>query len=148
MKSPEYLTAQLLVNAGYTFDPPLNANAPATRYTQFVNAFPDTPTNIVACSSNGLNTNDGRLMNGTPINHPGIQVRVRSADMDDAYAKIRAIWNYVNTVRRQTVTVLTETYRIDNLSVAGEPYFIGVGPDDQRPSYVFDLKITYKLIGG
>ena len=146
MKSPEVLTAQLLVNQGYTFYPPLNANAPASRFTQFVNSFPDTPTNIVAVSSNTLNKSDGRLMDGTPINHPGLQVRVRSATMGDASDKIRAIWAYLNTVRRVSLA-LTETYRIDNLSVSGEPYFIGVGPDDQRPSFVFDLKITYRMIG-
>lgn len=147
MKSPEFLTAQLLMDQGLTYIPPLKTNAPATRFTQFINSFPDKPTNIVAVSRNGLNSGDGRLMDGTPINHPGLQVRVRSQNMDDAYAKIKAIWDYVSTVHRVTVTVLTETYRIDNLSVSGEPYYIGVGPDDQRPSYVFDLKITYKLIG-
>ena len=147
MKSPEYLTAQLLISQGLTYAPPLNANAPSSRFTQFINSFPDTPTNIVSVSSNGLNSNEGRLMDGTPINHPGIQVRVRSQNMDDAYTKARAIWAYINTVCRATVTVLTETYKIDNLSVSGEPYYIGVGPDDQRPSYVFDLKITYRLIG-
>ena len=145
--SPERLTAQLLVNGGYSFFPPLAAYAPATRYTQFINSFPDTPENVVAVSQNGLNKREDRLMDGTPINHLGLQVRVRAADMDDAYSKIRTIWNYVNTVHRVSVTILTETYRIDNLSVSGEPYYIGVGPDDQRPSYVFDLHITYKLIG-
>ena len=144
--SPEQLTAQLLATAGYGFFPPLVPNAPASRWTLFINSFPDEPTKIIACSSNGLNRPDGRLMSGTPIYHPGVQVRVRSGDMDDAFSKIKTIFDYVTTVRRLLVTSLTVQYRIDNLS-ANPPIYLGVGLDDQRPSYVFDLYVSYTKIG-
>jgi hypothetical protein len=142
--SPAHLTAQLLVNGGYGFYPPLAKNAPASRYTVFINAFPDTPTNIISCTINGLNRNDGRLLEGTPIVHPGVQVRVRSNDMDDAYDKIKTIWLYASTVKRLALTVLGQSYRVDNLSPTEEPIYLGVGPDDQRPSFAFDLFVTYK----
>ena len=145
--SPERLTAQHFVDAGLVWFPPLARNAPASRYTAFVNAFPDTPTNAIGFLNNGLNRPEGRLMDGRPVTHPGVQVRVRSSDMDDAYTMIKSIWDYAITVKRVGVTILTEEYRLDNLSVSGEPIYLGVGPDDQRPSYSFDLYVSYRKIG-
>lgn len=148
MVSVSDLTARLLVAGGYGFDPPLSTNAPASRWTVFVDAFPDTPHLVICCNTNGLNKDSGRLLNGCPVTHPGIQIRVRARDRVTAYAKAKVIYDYLSTVRRVSLTVDTETYRMDNMSVQGEPIYVGTGTDDQRPSFVFDVYVTYTKTGG
>jgi len=88
------------------------------------------------------------LMGGCPVNHPGIQVRVRSQTRPEAYAKAKAVYDYLATVRRESITIDTETYRIDNVSVQAEPIYAGTGTDDQLPSFVFDVYLTYTKTGG
>lgn len=148
MVSPSDLLSRLVVAKGYGFTPPLSKNAPANRYAAFVDAFPDQPAHVVCCNTNGNNRGDERDLNGCPVNHPGVQVRVRAQTREAAYAKAKALYDWMATVRRESLTIDTETYRIDNLSVQGEPIYVGTGMDDTLPSFVFDLFMTYTKTGG
>lgn len=151
INSPQALTAYFLLDAGLVY---LSADAAkgAGRFAAFVDIFPDAPDSLVSVSSNGVDNDDGRVMDsGERIVHPGVQIRVRAKDPTVAYAKAEEIWLALNAVVRETLLAseingLTGDYRIDNFSTKSRPRFVGVGKDDQRPSYVFDLTVTYRKL--
>jgi hypothetical protein len=79
----------------------------------------DLPVNTIVVK-NTAGSVEGKVMNpslgGPPtITHPGIQVIVRGANDDLAMAKAQAIWKALDEVRREIVTLGSETIRVDSI---------------------------------
>jgi hypothetical protein len=144
MLSGQDVVAHYLVSEEFGAFPVLRKSVPG--FTVFVDSLPDTPDNVISVSSNGLSRDNEKMMEGFSAAKPGIQIKVRASDRDTAYNKIQAIYEHLMPLSGVRVTVLTETYRIANFSISGTPAYVGVGIDDQRPSFVFDLYLTYRKV--
>ena len=59
---------------------------------------------------------DGRLMTGLVIEHPGIQLRIRSKTYEVGFAKTEAIVLSLDGVNNSTVVINSSTYQIQNVS--------------------------------
>jgi len=59
---------------------------------------------------------DGKLSSGEVIQHPGIQLRIRSDDYETGYAKIEAIALALDDVSWDTIVVGGNTYLLQNIS--------------------------------
>lgn len=141
---PEKIVAQYLVNNNLGKAPAVGVIVPG--FVVFVNALPDTPDKVISVSSNGLSRNLQKDMHGNPFASPGIQVRVRSLDHNEASEKAIEIYNNISNVAGTELVVLTQNYRIVNMSLSSFPYFIGHGKDDQRVNFVFDMFLTYRKV--
>ncbi len=59
---------------------------------------------------------DGKLSSGEVIQHPGIQLRIRSNDYETGYAKTEAIALALDDVSWDTITVSGTTYLLQSVS--------------------------------
>ena len=144
MLSAQEVVAHYLVSEEYGAFPIVKKAVPG--FLVFVDALPDTPDGVISVTSNGLARDTEKLMEGQSPAKPGVQIRVRAGHRDQAWAKIEQIYQHLLPLHGVRVTVLTETYRIANFSISGTPSYVGVGKDDQRPSFVFDLFLTYRKV--
>lgn len=150
--SPQTLTAHWLKAQSHILIQPPKKNLPATDFYGFIDHFPDSPDSVVSVSGNGIAREDGRIMTGEVISHPGVQIRVRALENTVAYNKAMSLFVVFSDARRVTMLatdfpeVLTSDYYIANFSPQGSPRFVGVGKDDQRPSFVFDLYLTFRKL--
>lgn len=72
---------------------------------------------------------DGRLMEGTVIDHPGIQVRVRDRDFTIGLQKARAVAASFSTIKKKIVAMSDGShYTIWNVSRVSNVLPMGVEP--------------------
>lgn len=151
--SPQLLTAHWLQSQSLLRVGPYTQKAPSGLFWGFIDAFPDIPDNLVSISGTGIDRGDGRIQEtGEQIVHPALQVRVRSKDHSAAYERATEIHHALSQAKKVTMlatdypNVLTSDYYIANFSAKSTPRFIGLGKDDQRPSFVFDLFLTLRKL--
>jgi len=75
--------------------------------------------------------NDGRIMRtGEVIEHPGLQIRVRSRDFETSFQKATEAADSLSSVIRQSVTMKDNTsYLINNVSRFSSILPMGVEPE-------------------
>jgi len=59
---------------------------------------------------------DGKLSSGEVVQHPGIQLCIRSDDYETGYAKIEAIALALDDICWNTITISGDTYLLQNIS--------------------------------
>ena len=124
--SPANLIAQDLINEGVVSDPTVGNAWPV-----FVGKFRDDPDNAVMVTDTPAR-DDGRLMDGTRIEHPGIQLIVRARYFPDARAKAVAITNRLDAIVRVKVTLDSKDYKIQAVSRFGG--ILSLGEDEAERS--------------
>lgn len=114
----------------------------------YVGFLPDSPAQaIVIYDTAGLP--DGRIMQGSKIEHPGLQIRIRAGTYSVAAARANVLKNIVDAIRRESVDMDGETtYLIENISRVGTP--INLGPEDEtgsnrRFNFTLNAVVTYSL---
>jgi len=81
----------------------------------YISSMPDVKTNCGAIYSSSGKI-DGKLSNGEVVQHPGIQLRIRSNVYETGYAKIEEITLALDGVNKKEVSVDGFTYQIQNVS--------------------------------
>jgi len=84
----------------------------------YISSMPDGEDVKVDCGSiyDTAGVLDGKLSNGKVVQHPGIQLRIRSDDYEQGYAKIEEIALALDDVCWDTVEVGGVTYLLENIS--------------------------------
>lgn len=98
----------------------------------FVGYLPDLPEKAVVCYDTA-GTFDGRIMSsGEKVEHPGIQILVRTQTYVDAFNKVKEIAEALDGQRLTEVVFETTTYVIQNISRTGAVLPLGQMEDDRR----------------
>ena len=97
---------------------------------------------------------DGRLMVGETIQHPGVQIRVRSTDDGTGYRKIAAFEPACDAIHRHTVTLENEggesgttAYLIHAVSRASGILPLGSIPNQDLFIHTINFTMTIAVIG-
>lgn len=134
--SPAHILRQLLI------DDLTVGDHQASDWASVVSNLPDDdslPDNSVGFYNTG-GILDGRLMGtGKVVHHPGVMIRVRSDSDPTAYDKADTIYSRLGTIKREQVTIATETYRIESITVTTDIVFIGESENRARTSYTIDM---------
>lgn len=130
--TPAQAIRRALIDASVCVD---SVESPSADWPVFVAALPDgagAKDNAVAVyDTSGVM--DGRYMRmGTNIEHPGIQVRVRSTSYTDGWSKIVAIAAALEALLRTVVVVDSESTTIQNVTRKGTPISLGPEPQNRR----------------
>ncbi len=124
LQSPAFVLAQLLIERSLTDA----HDAPCATFPTFVSWMPDTgsiPDNVVVLYDAG-GVDDGRLMDGTNIDHFGVQVAIRAKEFQVGWVKIREIALALEKVKRVTITIGDFQYLIHNVSQQAAPIHAGL----------------------
>ncbi len=127
--APADVLRQLLIDLG------LGVEAGNT-WPIFVGFLNDEDQNIPAnalCVYDTSGKLDGRIMQtGEQVEHPGIQIRIRSLEYPVGFEKAKNITLALDAVRHVLVTVGADLYLIQNVSRAGAIIPLGVESTEQR----------------
>lgn len=89
---------------------------------------------------------DGKIMQtGQTVEHPGIQVRVRSLVYKDGWLKAQAILEYLSEMLREIIICSnpTTTYHVQSFTVVGSLMYIGQAEKQQGQNFTFNGTISY-----
>lgn len=136
LHSGAQIVRQLLYDNGYAEAPAVGAEWPC-----FVSSLPDgkepssaVPDNAL-CAYDTAGLQDGRYMTGTAVEHGGIQIKVRASDYPTAQVKAKQIAAFLDSTKRETVTLDATDYRIDNVSRSSTVTHLGNSPDSKRRTF-------------
>lgn len=145
--SPADIVAQLIVNLGHGVaideDPAI--------WPVYVAGEPDTPDNCITVYDTQSRDHGRSLVTGERQEHHGIQVRVRSEDHRQGFAKIRAIAvAFDQDVYLDGVTLEEYDYRIQAITRVGDPLCLGKdGADSRRSLFTLNCIVSVReLVGG
>lgn len=136
--NPAQVIQYALVSAGVGALPATGVLWPV--YNSQLNDKPDG----ALCVYNTSGILDGRLMAGTVIEHPGIQIRVRAAIDADALAKIKEVGTALDGFKNKEVVIGTTTYVIQNASRKSPIIGLGVEDGTKRVSYTINYTLTIR----
>jgi hypothetical protein len=154
LESPARVLRQLLLDLGECV-PPQQPNT-AEKWQAHVNVEPNAPDEVVTVY-NTTPVMDGRLMqDGTRLEKPGIQVRVRAAQdqvngdgsqqPNSGHVKARSICVALDGVYRERVTVNGVDYLVQEVARSTGVVPIGYEtPNSKRFVYTINLKFTVGL---
>lgn len=142
--SPAEILYELLLDMQIGSDSQANADWPL--YISFVPAAPDNA--IVVYDTAG--EDNGRLMaTGERIVHPGVQVRIRAANYQEAYRKAKYVSFRLAEVRRVEVVVSTaRVYIVHNISQPGDIMPMGLVTEGDRNNYNFTVNVMLTIEKG
>lgn len=104
----------------------------------------DTPDNCVTITET-TGRSDGRTMtDGEVIEHPGVQVEVRSAIRNTGFTKAKALATYCDeSIYNSGVTIEGKSYNVINVSRVGVVMSIGrETPESRRELFTFNAVVT------
>lgn len=127
--APAQIIAKYIIEATLGTDPIKNQ-----RWPTFIGFMPNERENksgLICCyDTNG--TTDGRLMRtGTIIEHPSVQIRLRSVDAQSAYAKARSIATALDSLFREEISLEDSTYLLLNASRRSPILDMGTSPEEK-----------------
>lgn len=128
--SPAMVLQQAIINAGHAVSPPTAAD-----WACYVDYMPDGPEvgDRAVCVYNTTPILDGRIMTtGKHIEHPGWQVKVRAPNHPTGFGKIKDILQFFEGVLRLSVTIGSDSYKIQSISRTSGIVPIGRGKDMQQ----------------
>jgi hypothetical protein len=140
MRAPADIIQQLLVN--------LLAESPGTSvWPIFVGFLPDQPDEAI-CVYDTAGFSDGRLMgDGTQIEHPGVQIRVKGKTYLETYGKIKEISLLLDAQHDAVVSPAEgETYIIQNISRQGTIMPLGLEEAGGRRLHHFTINAVLTLL--
>lgn len=143
--TPQRIIQQLIVDMGLATDPPDDAEWPI-----YVDSLPDEPDDVATVyGTEGRLT--GRNMIGDVLDHPGVQIRVRSGSTVEAYRKLARILSELSKVNRRSVTVMddtgtdTTTYTVQTITPTTPPVRLGVDELSRRYSWTLNLVVSLRI---
>ena len=113
----------------------------ATTYAKM----PVEPVNIISVFDN-MSQLDGKIMRtGQTVEHPGIQVRVRSEPYKDGWLKAQAILESMSQMLRETIVLTNpdQVYKIQAFTVTGSLMYIGQAEKQQGQNFTFNGTISF-----
>lgn len=142
-ESPARIVRQLLVDIGQCILPKAASN---DYWQASVNVEPVAPDNVVTIYNTGAVEDSGVNFDGTRVEHPTLQVRLRSTKDDVGYPKMRTICVALDSVYRRVVTVNEVDFLVQRIKRATDVLFIGYDePTSKRWVYTFNLSFTVGL---
>ena len=111
--SPAQIIVQYLVDEGLATEPDSSGEWPV--YTGHLPDGTGVVDNVLAVYDTP-GTKDGRPLDGLPLFHDGIQVRVRSTDYSTGWIKARAVADALGEISEEVVAVDGTDYIIHNIS--------------------------------
>lgn len=135
MSSPAQVIRKLLIDLN------LAPNSQTAVWAPFTAFLPDTPDTALAVYDTA-GTQNGRIMaTGEKIEHPGIQIRFRSASYATAWEKATAVKDALDAQMNKLVTISpSEKYRIQNISRQGN--ILNMGMEEEGDRRRFNLTIN------
>ena len=86
---------------------------------------------------------DGRLMDGSVVDHPGVQIRIRSVEgYRHGNAKAKAVKDAVDQIVRASVSLEGSNYLIQNVSRRPGPLYLGL---DGRNRHIFTINAVLTI---
>jgi hypothetical protein len=86
---------------------------------------------------------DGRYMDtGQTVTHPGVHVRVRSADYGVGWVKIKAIMEDFRSIKRTGITLDGASFVAHNVSARSSVSAQGEGGTKRRKLFAVDFAVT------
>lgn len=143
LESPARIVRQLLVDLGQCISPAARSTAD---WQASVNVEPVAPDNVVTVYNTGAVEDSGIYFDGTRVEHPTLQVRLRSAKDDVGYPKARTICVALDSVYRRVVTVNTVDFLVQRIKRTTDVLYIGYDePTSKRFVYTFNMSFTVGL---
>lgn len=132
------IVRQILINTG-------QASSFGTEWKVYNAFLPDMPDRaIVVYDSAGID--DGRIMQGEKILHPGVSIQVRSRDYLDAWRKTNRIAEILDQQRRTLIEVPDQSaYRVHNVSRKGDILTMGMEPQGDKRRHYFSINAALTL---
>lgn len=107
-------------------------------YISFMPANPDQ----AVCIYDMTGSTDGRLMDGTQIHHPGVQIQIRSTTYAIGWAKAAEITNALDGQIKTLVPVESDAvYILHNASRRGAIHAIGIDKEDRNRRHNFSVHV-------
>lgn len=129
--TPSQVVAQLLRDLSIATDPKVGGKWPSVAM-----GMPDDPNELIAITNNST-PSQGRIQrSGETITKPGIQVRVRSDNANNAQEVMSAIYNAFDGLKRRGVIVKEMRYLI--LAIHNQHSPVDTGKDERKRN-VFSL---------
>jgi len=140
--SPARILAELLTTGSGSL---LTEAADDVDWPVFVSSEPDTPSDCATIyDTEGIQ--EIRKLSGANIVRYGFQIRIRSIDYEEGWAKAHDIASYLETVHAEEVTVDSDTYEIDNVSQTSP--ISALGPEEgTRRRMLFTLNGLIRVEG-
>lgn len=135
---PARILQQYLEDAGF-----ISAQEDDGDWPGFVSFMPDKVIDLVAVyDTQGLL--DGRYMtDGVYVEHPGVQIRVRSKTYLTGWRKAKELQNALAAIEQEQVTIDDEIYTIHNATVTAPIAVMGQDPDtDRRENFSINARLT------
>lgn len=104
--TPAKITYAFFLFKEWGTDPSVNGNWPC-----FISSEPDSPDDCITLYDY-TGQDDGRLMHGNLIQHPALQIRIRSNDYATGYVKADEIMNNIAEVGNSVISVGSNSYMI------------------------------------
>ena len=141
--SPAKIMAEYLILISLGSRVP-TAPDPLSAWPVYSCTFPETPNELISVYDT-VGTIDGRIRGGETIEHPGIQIRVRSETEAAARAKMKAIAAALDDLYRLSVTLEGTNYRIQS---ATRTSILPLGQDATKRRFGFTINalLTVKEI--
>jgi hypothetical protein len=86
-----------------------------------------------------VGTDDGRLMSGVSVIHPGVQIRIRSHDYESGWIKCQNIKEQLDILRNKSIEIDSSEYLIQAVN-CGMINSLGIEPNTKR-KYMFTLNV-------
>lgn len=108
----------------------------------WVSGMPDEPDNAIAVYDTDP-LEDGRLMEGETLLHPGVQVQVRGTDRREAHAKMEEVRVLCDKLLGEVVTTETQSWRIQEASITSGP--VSLGREEETRRYIHTINVLLTL---
>lgn len=143
--SPADVIKKILIEEQLVSDPE-SVGAP---WPCYVSSLPDasTPDNA-ACLYDTSPKLDGRLMRtGESVEHPGVQVKVRSKTYREGWAKIDSISTKLDAVLRRSLVIEDFNYTVQSISTGGVlPNGLEEGTTKRRHLFTLNCQVTLSSV--
>ena len=140
--SPAYIIAQYFIDEGLLVDPSASGDWPV-----YVGVLPDeNDVNHDAVGSiDTAPVKDGRVMEGGEvIFHEGVQLLLRATAYNSGYAKMNDLKDALELINRDTITISSSSYRLDNITLTSGIVTIAQEDGSKRRS-LFSLNFLVTL---
>jgi len=125
--TPAYILASYIIQEGVgdMNDPDSSLGAIWPLYVSYMPDGKNIQTNCgTLYDTSGIK--EGRLMEGEVVEYHGVQLRIRSGEYNEGWAKVEEIVKALDTVRNEIITVSDVEYKICNVMRSGPPVSLGV----------------------
>jgi len=115
-------------------------------WSSFVSFLPDAPDKAI-CLYDTTGTDNGRLMStGERIQHPGIQIALRSLSYEEGYQKAQSLAVLLDGVRNNSIAVSSdEIYSLHNVTRSGTINMLGIEIVNDRRRHQFTINAVLTL---